>query len=70
MLERSVYFAALTEASVAKLRSNAETQSIQLLENLNQQALKLQADDQGKPDAKHRMRLGVYWYNREKAAKT
>ena len=69
MLERSVYFAALTEDSVAKLRSIAKTQGVQLLQMINQQALKLQKQDQGNPSAKHRMRLGVYWYDKETSSK-
>ncbi len=69
MLERSVYFSALTEDSVEKLRSAAETHAVQLLQDINQQALKLQEKDQGNPGAKHRMRLGVYWYDKEKSSK-
>lgn len=69
MLERSVYFASLTNSSLAKLRSIAETESIQLLQKINKQALKLQREDQSKPDAKHRMRLGMYWYSQEKSRK-
>lgn len=69
MLERSVYFSGLTEDSVAKLRSVAETHAVQLLQDINQQALKLQEKDQGNQGATHRMRLGVYWYDKEKSSK-
>ncbi|HAW52983.1 MAG TPA: hypothetical protein DCX54_11750 [Flavobacteriales bacterium] len=69
MFERSVYFSALTEASVAQLRALAEAKSLELLKNINQHALQLHTEDQGKPDATHRMRLGIYWYDKEKSSK-
>ena len=62
MLERSVYYASLTENSVNKLNSIASKKGNELLQHLNKQAIKLYDADKQKEDATYRMRLGVYWY--------
>lgn len=62
MLERSVYYASLTEQSVNKLKTIASKKGDDLLQHLNKQAIKLYDADKHKDDAKYRMRLGVYWY--------
>jgi len=62
MLERSVYYASLTEGSVNKLKTIASKKGNDLLQHLNKQAIKLYDADKHKDDATHRMRLGVYWY--------
>jgi hypothetical protein len=62
MLERSVYYASLTENSVKKLRTIASKKGNDLLQHLNKQAIKLYDADKHKDDATNRMRLGVYWY--------
>lgn len=62
MLERSVYYASLTEDSVDKLRTIASKQGNELLQQINKQAIKFYDADKNKEDANHRMRLGVYWY--------
>lgn len=62
MLERSVYYASLTENSVNKLRKIADKKGNELLQHLNKQAIKLYDADKLKDDANYRMRLGVYWY--------
>ncbi len=62
MLERSVYFARLSEDSVQRLRTIAEDRAGELLRTINEQALALQKSDEGKPDAVHRIRFGCYWY--------
>ncbi len=62
MLERSVYYASLTENSVNKLNAIASKKGNDLLQHLNKQAIKLYDADKHKDDATHRMRLGVYWY--------
>ena len=62
MLERSVYYASLSENSVKKLRSIADKKSNELLQLLNKQAIKFHQADKDKNDANYRMRLGVYWY--------
>ena len=65
MLERSVYYASLTESSVNKLKAIASKKGDDLLQHLNKQAIKLYDADKGKDDANHRMRLGVYWYQKQ-----
>ena len=62
MLERSVYYASLTESSVNKLNAIASKKGNDLLQHLNKQAIKLYDTDKHKDDATYRMRLGVYWY--------
>ena len=62
MLERSVYYASLTEKSVNKLNTIASEKGNELLQYLNKQAIKLYDIDKQKADATYRMRLGVYWY--------
>lgn len=62
MLERSVYYASLSESSVKKLRSVADKKGNELLQLLNKLAIKFYETDKHKKDATHRMRLGVYWY--------
>lgn len=62
MLERSVYYASLSEDSVKKLRTIADKKGNELLQLLNKQAIKFYDADKLKDDANHRMRLGVYWY--------
>ena len=62
MLERSVYYASLTESSVNKLNAIASKKGNDLLQHLNKQAIKLYDTDKHKDDANYRVRLGVYWY--------
>jgi len=62
MIERSVYYASLTENSVNKLRSIANKKGNELLQHLNKQAIKLYDTDKLKDDANYRIRLGVYWF--------
>jgi len=62
MLERSVYYACLTENSVKKLNTIASKKGDELLQHINRQAIKLYDADKHKDDAVYRMRLGVYWY--------
>jgi hypothetical protein len=65
MLERSVYYASLTESSVNKLKATASKKGNDLLQLLNKQAIKLYDADKHKADATYRMRLGVYWYQKQ-----
>ncbi|NOQ89369.1 MAG: hypothetical protein GQ549_00315, partial [Gammaproteobacteria bacterium] len=62
MLERSVYYASLTESSVNKLNTIASKKGNDLLQYLNKQAIKFYDTDKHKDDANYRMRLGVYWH--------
>jgi len=62
MLERSVYYANLTENSLTVLRNIADKKANELLLHLNKKAIKLHDADKDKENATHRMRLGVYWH--------
>lgn len=64
-MERSVFFSSLTTESIEILREIAEHQGMELLQNLNQQAIKLQKADKNKSDADQRMRLGLYWFQEQ-----
>ena len=64
-MERSVFFSTLTTESVENLREIAEHQGMQLLQDLNQQAIAFQKVDKNKPDADQRMRLGLYWFQEQ-----
>ncbi len=65
MLERSVYYASLTESSINKLKAIASKKGNDLLQHLNKQAIKLYDADKHKDEATYRMRLGVYWYQKQ-----
>ena len=65
MLERSVYYASLTEDSVNELRELASRQGNELLQTLNNRAIRLYDEDKGRDGADYRMRLGVYWYQED-----
>jgi hypothetical protein len=65
MLERSVYYASLTEISINKLKAIASKKGNDLLQHLNKQAIKFYDADKHKDDATYRMRLGVYWYQKQ-----
>jgi len=66
MLERSVYYASLSEDSVNKLRTIASKKGNELLQHVNKQAIKLYDADKLRDDANYRMRLGVYWYQTQR----
>ena len=65
MLERSVYYASLKASSVEKLRAIASKKGNELLQHLNKQAIKYYDADKDEEDANCRMRLGVYWYQKQ-----
>ncbi len=67
-MERSVFFSNLSTESVDKLREIAEHQGMQLLQELNQQAIELQKTDKNNKDADHRMRLGLYWFQKQQGS--
>jgi len=66
MFERSVYYSSLSPQSVQQLCEVAQREGMALLQRLNQQALQLQQQDKGQPDATRRMRFGSYWYDENK----
>ncbi len=63
MLERSVYYARLTSGSIEQLNEMVQTEAMALLHRVNEQALKLQQQDNGDKDATRRMRFGCYWFD-------
>lgn len=64
-LERSVYFSSLSEATVSKLHKFARNKSIQLLEEINAEALKLKEQEKDQSFQKYRMRFGCYWFDEQ-----
>jgi len=64
-MERSVFFSSLSTESVEKLREIAEHQGMQLLQDLNQQAIEFQKSDKNNSEANQRMRLGLYWFQKQ-----
>lgn len=63
LLERSVYYGALSPESVRELAQLAEKHGMQTLQILNRRAMELQSADRGKAAAQQRMRLGVYFFH-------
>lgn len=63
LLERSAYYAPLTESSAAELRELAEAAATSALQRVNRRAMALRARDQGRPDARLRFRFGVYVFS-------
>jgi hypothetical protein len=65
MLERSVYYARLTQASVEKLHQAADAQAMKMLTDINKKAMALHNKDKFNQQATHRFRLGCYWHQQE-----
>jgi hypothetical protein len=61
-LERSVYYAGLTPASVDELAELAEQQGMEALQRVNRRAIELKRRAGGAEDAVHRMNFGVYFH--------
>lgn len=65
-LERCVYYDGLSQASIEKLEAEAKTRGMQVLQELNQQALKLREEQDNTPaenDPAHRMNFGLYFFS-------
>lgn len=62
-LDRCAYYGQLSEASVAELAAAAQKAGMQALQGVNRSAMELKAADSGKPDARHRMTFGIYFYS-------
>lgn len=60
--ERAVFYNKLSKPSLAALKKSAKEQSIQVLKDLNAQALALQKEDKKAPGPHYRFRLGSYLY--------
>lgn len=65
MLERSVYYAKLTQKSVDKLRQSANSQAMKMLTDINRQAMALHKSDESSEQATRRFRLGCYWHQQD-----
>ena len=62
LLERSVYYDKLTPATVASLREMAHKIAMDGHITINEEALRLANEDEGKSDASQRMNFGSYFY--------
>lgn len=65
LLERSVHCNKLTAESLAELDALATSLGKQALDAVNQRAAELKARDADKPDARHRMNFGIYFFSAE-----
>lgn len=65
LLDRCAYYGQLSEASVAELAAAAQKAGMQALQGVNRRAMELKAADSGKPDTRHRMTFGIYFYSAE-----
>jgi hypothetical protein len=70
MLERSVYYAGLSEESVAELLALGEERGMEALHAVNRRAMELQEQDGKRGGALHRMRLGIYSFRAKRGDKT
>lgn len=62
LMERSVYYAGLTDESVQQLLELSERRGMETLHEVNRRAIELQEADRGKKSALHRMRLGMFFF--------
>ena len=67
-LERSVYYANLRPESVEELQGLAREAGVEALQRVNLRARTLQAEDEGEPDARHRMSFGAWFFRGEQSA--
>lgn len=66
LLESSIHCNRLTAESIAELDALTKKLGMQLLDEINQRAIVLEARDADKPEAQQRMNFGIYFYNAEK----
>lgn len=62
LLERAVYYDKLTEDSLKRLTARARDLGTEALLTFNREALACADRDAGKPEARYRMALGLYYY--------
>jgi len=62
LLDRSVYYGALTLESVTELSKLATRAGMEALQDVNRRALELQKRDAGKRSARLRMNFGIFFY--------
>lgn len=65
-LERSVHYDALDSESVQELAALAEAAGMEALHKINRKAMELEARDAKKPEPKHRITFGVYFFDAPK----
>lgn len=66
-LERSVNYNNLSEAAVAELTDLARKRAMEVLQELNTRALRLQRRDSGRAGASQRINVGVYLFSEDEA---
>lgn len=62
LLDRAVFYDGLTQSSLQKLQELAQQQGLEVLQQINQEALSLANQDDQIEEDKGRMRFGVYYY--------
>jgi hypothetical protein len=61
-LERSVYYTALSPASIERLAKRSEELGMKMLQEINREGMALEKSDPPAPGERMRMRLGVYFH--------
>ncbi len=69
LVERSVFYSGLSDASVSELLALSEERGMQALHAVNRRAMELQERDRGRKGALHRMRLGIYTFRARRGDK-
>ncbi|MBW2294752.1 MAG: hypothetical protein JRG94_20935 [Deltaproteobacteria bacterium] len=70
LIERSVFYSGLSDASVAELLALSEERGMQALHAVNRRAMELQERDRDRKGALHRrMRLGIYTFRARRGDK-
>lgn len=67
LLDRSVYYSALTSESVIELSKLATRAGMEAVQAVNRRALELKQRDRGKPYARLRMNFGIYFFHADPA---
>lgn len=70
LLERSVYYPALSKESVAELAKLAARVGMEALQAVNRRALELKRRDANDEGAAHRMNFGVYFFETDTTAES
>lgn len=62
--ERAVFYDQLTHDSVTQLKTLSGKVAMEALQKVNEEALRLSDQDEGKPDASYRMTMGTFFYQK------
>lgn len=68
LFERNVFSTSLSEESVEEVSQLARTKGMELIKAVSERAIALERRDAGSEGPRHRINLGVYWYQQEKDA--